>query len=198
MALNLRTVRADYNEDPLTWGAPESLTQADIQVILTTGKGRTEAIPALQRITERHHALARLIAVGTPQRTAGIIVGYSDSRISILMDDPSFQELVAFYSGEVDDEYRLMHAQMAGLGSDAIQELRRRMEDEPEKLGANFLLDVVKTTADRTGNGPTTTTKSEVNVTIDLASRMKAARESAMRAIQPKTIDITPTEDPVT
>src|SRR5690606_37701461 len=109
-------------------------------------------------------------------------------------NDPTFMELVDFYSREVEAEYRGMHSQMAGLGIDAIDELRRRVEEEPEKIGFSSLLDVVTKIADRTGHGPSSTTKQEVNVTIGLAEKMKAARAAARAASQIDAVarDITP------
>ena len=192
--LDFRTARADWPSEPLVWGEPQPLTRADIQMLTTQEKGYSgdAAKNPLQRITERHHALARLLAVGTPPGQAAIITGYSNATVSILQGDPSFQELVEFYSLEVNAEYRTMQAQLAGLGEDAIAELRRRVEDTPTELGAAFLLDVVTKIADRTGNGPTSTTKNETVVTLDLSARMKAAREKAQAAIEGAARDITP------
>lgn len=194
--LNLKTIRADWPSEPLAFGEPEALTRADIAILRETDKGFVgKPMTALKRLTERHHALARLLATGTPPGQAAVITGYDSSRISILQTDPSFKELIEFYSLEVNAEYRTMQAQMAGLGEDAVAELRRRLEDDElvKEMGAGFLLDIVTKIADRTGNGPTSTTKSEVNVTIDLATRMKQARERAQQAIEGVSVrDITP------
>lgn len=198
--MDLRTVRADWDSEPLTWGEPLPLTQADIVLLQETPKGTSDggAVTPLTRIRERHHALARLLATGgCSMAEASILTGYDISRISILKNDPSFKELVLFYQNEVNAEYKTMQAQLAGLGSDALDELRRRVEEEPDKIGFNTLLDTVVKIADRTGNGPSSTTKSEVTVTIDLASKMKAARERARLAsipaeVEGTAIDITP------
>lgn len=194
MQLNLRTT-ANGPTIPLTANVVRELVEADLAILASTNRESTA--PALTRISERHHALARLIAAGTSQGDAGIITGYGASTISILMDDSSFKELVEFYKREVDAEYRGMHAQMAGLGADALDELRRRIEDEPEKMGASFLLDLVTKIADRTGHGVATKTTAEVNVTVGLADKMKLAREraraaSAPKAEEPMMLDITP------
>lgn len=196
MTLNLRTVANAGSAEPLVADEVRDLVMADLQ-LLSESNRESKASP-LKRISERHHALARLIAAGTSQTDAGIITGYQASSISILMDDPTFAELVEFYKREVDVEYRGMHAQMAGLGADALDELRKRLEDEPEKMGASFLLDLVTKIADRTGHGAQTKTTQEVNITVGLADKMKLAREKAraasapVRPAEPQMLDITP------
>lgn len=189
MQLNLRSVRAT-DADPLVWEVARPLVEADIQMLSTTSRNSEPS--ALKRLTERHHAAARLIAVGTPLSQVSIITGYVASRLSILQNDPSFQELILFYREAVNDEYRTMQAQLAGLGEDALAELRSRLEEAPEKMSNTFLLDLVKSVADRTGNGPSSSTKAEVVVTLDLAARMKQARAKAAAAIDGVARDITP------
>jgi hypothetical protein len=196
VALNLRTIRADWPDEPLEWGEPEPLTRADLQIIAEVPKGYAGEVQSpLQRLKERHHALARLLASGdVTDGQAGILTGYNQPTISILRNDPAFIELLDFYRNEVNVEFRSFQAKLARLGGDSIDELQRRVEDKPEELGAAFLLDIVTKVADRTGNGPTssTTNKTEVNVTLDLSARMKQARESARLAIEGVARDVTP------
>lgn len=196
--MDLRTVRADWDSEQLAWGEPRALTQTDLAELMSQPKGTSEAgaVTPLKRLRERHHALARLLASGgCSMQDAAIITGYEAATISTLKQDPLFQDLVLFYQNEVNAEYRTMQAQLAGLGEDAVAELRKRVEDDPAALGATFLLDLVVKIADRTGNGPTSTTKTEVSVTVDLASKMKAARIRAREAsaqIDVEARDITP------
>lgn len=194
MTLNLRTTQARWDVE-IDIGPTAPLTQVDLRMLSEVSRDRPQNYKQnpLKRLTERHHALARVIAAGTPNAQAAIITGYTRETIVMLKDDPSFQELIDFYSQELNTEYLGMHAQMAGLGADAIQELRRRVEEDPEGMGAGFLLDLVTKLADRTGYGPTTKTEStSVNVSIDLSARMKAARERARVAIEGSARDITP------
>lgn len=172
---------------------PEPLTQADL-VVLREDVRRKDG-GALQRLKERHHALARLLASGTAPKAAAIITGYNQCTVYQLMDDPTFCGLMDFYREQVADEYQGMHAQMAGLGADAVDEVRRRIEEEPEKIGFGALLDVIKTTADRTGYGPSSKTETTVNVNVGIAEKMAAARKRASAAlteIEVAARDITP------
>lgn len=190
---SLLTVK--YDSVPLEMSMPEELTQADLEVLVTSEATRAKGGQQLAKVKERHHALARLIASGTAPNAAAIITGYQAGTVYQLMDDPTFAELVKFYREQVADEYQGMHAQMAGLGADALDELRRRVEEEPDKLGLNALIDILKVTADRTGFGPSTKTDTTVNVNIGIADRMAEARKRAQAATQIEGVvakDITP------
>lgn len=130
----------------------------------------------VQRITDRHHALARCLATGMSATEAGLCTGYTASRISILRGDPSFEELIAFYQGEKSRPVLDLQERMTSLALDATSELQDRLELEPASVSTDQLLDTIKLTADRTGHGPKQT---NVNVNVNLGDRMKAARERA-------------------
>lgn len=159
---------------PLEAEVLRELTNADLLIAEATPKG---SVPSLvKKLNDKHHALARSLAGGLDNTTAGIVTGYSASRISILLNDPSFQELLAFYRQNLDVVYADMHSRMSTLSLVTLEEIATRLEDEPEKLGTAVLLDLLKTLTDRTGFGPRTT---QVNVNVDLAGRLSAARRRA-------------------
>lgn len=137
---------------PLTADILGDLNEADFAA-LATEKG--SVAPAIKRISDRHHQLARNIASGMDMTQAGVISGYSASRVSILKADPAFKELVEFYRTDVDLAYRDLHQQLSGLALDATAEISDRLELEPEKFTVGQLLEVAKLGADRTGHGPT-------------------------------------------
>jgi hypothetical protein len=177
----------------LSGRAPAALVAAEVRelspedfALLATERG-VEPAP-LKRLGERHHALAKLLAQGTSPGEAAVVTGLSPSRVSILKADPTFQDLVAFYREKVDAAYVDMHSTLAGLSLDAAQELRDRLEEEPEKISVGQLLEITKLGADRTGFGPKST--QDVNVNVGLADRMQAARERA--EARRRVIDITP------
>lgn len=134
----------------------------------------TEPI-AIKRIGQRHHALAKLLASGTKEWEAAAIVGYTLSRVSVLKGDPTFKELVAFYKGNVDAEYLQLHEALAGLSLDAANELRLRLEEDPESIPLLQLAELVKMGADRTGHGPSSS--QNVNVNLNIGSRLEEARK---------------------
>ena len=160
---------------PMTAVQVRVLDEVDI-ALLQEEKG--SKAPALKRLSERHHALARCLASGMADGDAAITCGYVLSRVSILKADPAFQELLAFYRQDVNSKYLDMHGVLAGLSLDAAVELRERLELDIEadekKISVGQLMELTKLGADRTGFGPQS---SQVNVNIYLAGRLEAARK---------------------
>lgn len=151
--------------------AVRPLVEADLALLEVE---RATPAPALKRLRDSHHALARVLALGAKPAEASIITGYSASRISILQADPSFQELVSHYRGNSATAVADLQERMLTLSLDALEELRDRLNDNPELISNAMLLEVLKTGADRTGYGPKST---QVNVNVNLAARMGAARQ---------------------
>lgn len=132
---------------PLAAEVARPLTEADLQLAAVTERGSQP--PPIKRITDRHHALARLLAAGTPEGEAALILNYDNSRVSILKQSPAFQELLALYRSEVDREFATTLDHMAGLSRDALLELRERLEETPEKFSNRELLSVITDMVDR-------------------------------------------------
>lgn len=156
------------------------LTQSDL-ALLATERGVQPT--HVQRITDRHHALARCLASGMSATEAGLCTGYTSSRISVLRGDPAFEELIAFYrAGKAEQvlDYQQNAAIARNLATTIIiekmdAELQREGQGD-ELVSAGMALDVAKTFADRTGHGPQSKT-TNLNVNVNLGDRMKAARE---------------------
>lgn len=174
---------------PIVTEVVRELTRKDLEYF-SEEKGTKS--PALTRIRSRHHALARALAGGMPVGEAALMVGLSLNRVSILQADPGFQELLKFYEADIDRVYRDVHESLASLSYDAVEELRTRLEDEPEKLTPGQLLEMAKMGADRTGHGPQSST-TNVNVNVDLATRMEQARRRL--AEHRKTIEASPVDE---
>ncbi len=130
----------------------------------------------IQRISERHHALARALASGMTNREAGFLCGYSTNRVSLLKSDESVQELIAHYRVVPDAAYADLHERLSGMSLDAASEIRRRLEDEPEDIGMSALQNIVTMGADRTGYGPQTKT-TNLHIHAGLADRLDQARK---------------------
>ena len=162
---------------PLDAREVRALDEHDL-VLLQDEKGSKP--PPIKRLGERHHALARCLASGMSDANAAITCGYDRSRVSILKADPAFTELLEFYRAEVTERYLDMHGVLAGLSVDAAMELRERLEADMQAddktISIGQLMELTKLGADRTGFGPQSSTQN-VNVNIDLAGRLEAARK---------------------
>jgi hypothetical protein len=172
--------------------AAELVRELDVADLEMLAVEKGSKAPAIKRISERHHALARAIASGMPMYEAAFICGYDISRVSILQSDPSFQELLAFYAEDKDRAFRDVQTKLAGIASDALDELQTRLEESPEKLKVPELMQLVTMGADRTGNGPTST--QNVNVNENLAQRLEDARKR-LKARRGALVDITPNKE---
>lgn len=167
----------------------EILGEVGAEELALMQEPRGSEAPPLKRLQQRHHALARNIAAGVPAGEAALLCGYVPSRVSILLADPTFKELVKFYSQDLERVYYGLHETLSALAHDAAEELRTRLEEEPDSLSVGQLTELVKTGADRTGFGPSS--KTDVNVTVGIADKLNAARE---RVAQRRMLELTATE----
>lgn len=154
------------------------LRESDLALLATE---RHVAPSHVQRISSRHHALARSLASGMPAIEAALCTGYTTSRISVLKADPAFQELIAHYTKVEGDVAADLGQRMATLGVEAAEVLAERLETTPESFANDELSDLMKVAADRTGHGPASRT-TNVNVNVNLGDRLRAARERAASA----------------
>jgi hypothetical protein len=160
---------------PVLADVVRDLVPADM-ALLATERGIKP--PGLAKIRDSHHELARAIAEGLKPYEVAIRTGYSLSRVSILSSDPAIQDLVAVYREDRQREFINAQARLALLHTDVVGEIHDRLLDEPEKFDLKDLTDLMVKTADRTGLGPQTK-NTNVNVNVDLGSRLERARQRA-------------------
>lgn len=132
----------------------------------------------VKRMRDSHHALAQALASGMKPGDAAATVGYSLSRVSILQRDPAFQELLAHYQRVVGTAFAGVQERMAAFNRDLIEELHERFIDDPDSFEAPFIAELITKFADRTGHGPSSKSVN-LNVNVDLADRLQAARQRA-------------------
>lgn len=173
------------NLDVVTY--ERDLTQADLGFIAAE---RDCPAPDLKKLSQRHHMLARLLASGTTQKEASILVGYTQARVSIIANSPAFKNLLEFYKGEVQEQAATVLENLTGLGTDAINEIRDRLEEDPDEISTGELTKIVELTLDRTGHGKQTNINQ--TVTVDMGKRLAEARERAKLArmqVEPPLIE---------
>jgi len=182
LGLNLRIGGAP--KAPLTFDIERPLELADLEQ-LEERRGSV-AIP-IKKLRERHHALAKCLAQGMPDGDAGLICGYTVSRVSILKADTSFRELILFYQDAGAERFIDAKIALQELGLDALEDIRELMDNPEQELPLGDLLAIAKLTLDRSGFGPST--KTQVDVKFGLAERMSQAQERLTRMR-----DVTPDE----
>lgn len=109
----------------------------------------------LKRVRTSHHNLARALVSGLSQTEAAVQAGYSLSRTSILMRDPAFQELLAWYREQALNSTLDLTIRMNSVAADILDEIHERLEDDPEQFSPKDLRETFASLADRSGYGPT-------------------------------------------
>lgn len=139
--------------------------------------------PVLKRLTQMHHAIARLVAQGEAGYSIAMATGYSESRISILKSDPAFQELVAHYTTDAeavrDQAWVNTQAKLSAFHNDIVDTMHDRLHDTPELVTNRDLSDWAKFAADRSGFGPSTKSQN-VNVNFDIAEEIAVGQRRAL------------------
>lgn len=149
------------------------VTEEDL-ALFAGERGKQKPI-GIQRLREKHHALARSLASGLSQNEAAYMHGFTPSRVSILKNDPTFTDLVNHYVGDIDLTFAEVNKKAADLGEHALDVLGHRLEESEEDFSKAELLSIATTMMDRTGNGVKST--SEVNVNVNMADRLASARQ---------------------
>lgn len=161
---------------PLAAEPARELTAADLALLEAP---RAIKAPRVTRLRDSHHRLARALATGISHSAAGAQCGYSQSRISILLGDAAFRDLVEVYRKANDTEF----LEYQDLATANMIRAERLVEDSLESLGESPepvplgelrpLLDIISDRADRFGYPRRSTT---VNVNLDFAGRLEQAR----------------------
>lgn len=175
-------------------GPPRQLLPADTPMLR-----ERRATPKVKKFREAHHRLALLIAQGHTTDAITKLTGYSYSRVSTLMMDPAFQDLVAQKRALVDQDqldadsaYReeIMKARMAAARH--LNQYIEEMDETDETMPVRTALAINEFTADRTGFGKhTTSTNLNANWSVTLEDRI---RKFNKLKDGPKTIEGTVTE----
>jgi hypothetical protein len=133
---------------PLAIEVVRKLGEDDLPAILSPAPLEC-GTSAVKTLRSSHHTLARLLAEGRRPGECSVITGYSQSRISILQNDPAFQELKAYYSSQLEPVYLNVHERLAQVGTDALEVIQERLDTDPDGFKNSELLAIVESTMDR-------------------------------------------------
>jgi hypothetical protein len=193
--IGLETIRTTGRAaKPIECELVRNLSQDDLaQLSIERGTQKPRELSSLRMLSERHRNLARLLAMGKTDGECSIITGYTVSRISILKSDPAMKNLIKHYSEEKDIVFVQAHEKMAQVVSTSLDVLQERLEDPDlvAEMSTDQILEIIKVSADRSGLGPAS--KSEVQVNVNIADRLEAARRRVheQRMIEAKAVEIT-------
>jgi hypothetical protein len=116
---------------PLALEIVRELTPTDL---LRLHEAPLSSVPVLQRLKAMHHRQAKLIADGYTLREVAAACDTTAQRLTQLMKDPTFTDLVACYSDMeiarlLDDSARVRD-KLIDVGETALDEIRDRLNDE--------------------------------------------------------------------
>ena len=153
-----------------------SIEPADLVSRSEENQLTTSQTPTLARLRGIHHDIARLLATGLTPAEVSAATGYSPSRISTLQNDPSFKELLSFYSEKDKEVFVDVRKRLATLGMDASAELSDRLIDKPESFTNTQLIELTKATLDRAGYNPVAKSlTANVSVSSDELAQLRAS-----------------------
>lgn len=182
MGMNLAELGIDLEIGPGRRPSGTVLRELAADDLAHLAAPRRAGAALIKKMTERHQALARLLAGGTRPTDAAVMLGYTDSYISILQDDPAFQNLVAVYRNDQNIVYADFQARLAGLSKDALLELQGRLEETPDDFSIGQLTEIATRFGDRAGYGPVARSEN-INLNANIAVRLGEARRRAKESL---------------
>lgn len=116
----------------------------DLENLAGFAKDNFDSTPSLLKVRHSHHELARLIALGKPDQEVSLITGYAPAWISTLKRDPTFAELLKFYSANRDLKFQDTLERMKVLGLHTLEELADRLMTDPAGWTKRELMELHK------------------------------------------------------
>lgn len=170
-------------------GEIEVLTKADLAIVL---EKRPDSGSRLQKLRDSHHMLARMVALGKRYAEAGRLAGYAANRVSMMMKDPTFVELVDHYRAQIAEGWKQEVDEFTELAVGNMVMAERMLRDKLEaadeddtQLPTRDLISISRDAADRFGYGKRST--KDVNLNTDFATQLEKtiARSDRARLVNP-------------
>lgn len=131
------------------------------------------------RIRESHHMVARLAATGMAHGEIARRTGYSNTRVSLLLNAPATKDLVEIYRNKVTERFlESVDSYMEQMFSNMTRAERHiadhldDLDEVGELLPVKTALSISRDAADRLGYGKHST---QTNVNVDFAERLQRA-----------------------
>ena len=146
----------------------------------------------VQTLRDNHHRIARALASGLSNVQVAATCGIAVNSVSRFKADPTCAELIAHYRGVITSEWAQEDTVIEFLRSNALKAqamLSDKLDEAAEKnefLPTRDLLGIAELGLDRTGYGKV---NKNLNVNVDFAAKLEAARTRADAARSARTID---------
>src|SRR5215467_9971502 len=128
----------------VNWEVVRTLRVPDDLPLLSERHPKRASQQTLKHIRNSHHQLARLMATGVDQEEISLITGYSPAYISRIKNDPTFEALVDYYDKQRDEIFVDVVERMKTLGLSTLDELQRRLDDEPDEWYRRELMEMAE------------------------------------------------------
>src|ERR1700689_104307 len=163
----------------------EAAVQKAVASVVARPRGVGGGKDRLIRIRDRHHQMARMISANVPRQQICKVMGITERSLEMLAEQtPAFIELVAHYRArasttlEIVEYIDMMNANMLA----AEQILRDQLMESGDEMSPSVLSKLAMDRADRLGYGKQST---HLNVNVDFASAIEAARKRSGKQRQP-------------
>jgi|SRR5579872_759921 len=139
-----------------------------------------QARDIVAQFRESHHAVARMLAAGMTPSMIRQRTGRSQRSLSLLMADPTFQELIAYYTKRIEDKWEENMDSYLDLGMSnmiraeaQIAERLEAAEENDEPIPLMTLDRISQGRADRFGYGK----NQRIDVNVNFADKLDRAIE---------------------
>lgn len=146
----------------------------------------------IQTLKDNHHRIARAIASGLSNGDVAALCGVTINRVSMFKSDPAASNLIAHYRAMITSEWVQQDTVIEFMRTNALKAqamISDKLDDAMEKnefLSTRDLLGIAELGLDRTGYGKV---NKNININVDFAAKLEAARSRSSRADSARVID---------
>lgn len=109
------------------------LTADDLLSHVTEGPERS-GVTELKHVRARHHAIARLLAIGTQPVAVAAIVGCTPQAITTMQKSAAFQELLEYYMTDTANTQLALHDKIHHTAELFLDSLQRDIAEKEEEI----------------------------------------------------------------
>lgn len=136
--------RSGQSPRPMTATFVRALAEPDIPALSAQTTQIAPVAGPIARIKHAHHSLARRIALGESPAVISAATGYSPGYIATIQRDPTFIELLSYYTTQAEQIFVDVAERMRDLGIASVEELQSRLDEKPEEWSRRELMELAE------------------------------------------------------